>query len=73
MKTLRAHDNGPIDQIGQARLPLSFGLADDVEFISGQNLSMEASTPATDIVHILASKVLYIPVFTTMEWSSPDI
>ena len=28
--SLRARDNAPADQIGQARLPLSFGLADAV-------------------------------------------
>jgi len=70
---LRARDNGPADQIGQARLPLSFGLADAAQSVSGRNSSLEASNPATDVVHTLASKVLHIPLFTAMEWSSSDI
>ena len=36
---LQAHDNGPADQIDQIRLPLSFGLADTVQSISGRNSS----------------------------------
>ena len=69
----RARDNGLADQIGQARLPLSFGLADVVQYISGRNLSLEASNPLTDMMHILASKVLHTPLFTAMEWSSSGI
>ena len=34
---------------------------------------MKASNPATDMVHMLASKVLHTPLFTAMEWLSPDI
>ena len=39
MDNLQAHDNGPADQIDQIRLPLSFGLADTVQSISGRNSS----------------------------------
>ena len=70
---LRARDNGPADQIGQARLPLSFGLADAAQSVSGRNSSLEASNPVTDVLHTLASKVLHTPLFTAMEWSSSDI
>ena len=70
---LRAQNNGPADHIGQARLPLSFGLADVAQSVSGCNLSLEALNPATDMVHTLASKVLHTPLFTSMEWSSSDI
>ena len=34
---------------------------------------MDALDPATDVVHTLASKLLYIPLFTAMEWSSSAI
>jgi hypothetical protein len=35
MKSLRARDNGPADQIGQARLSLSLRLANAIQFVSG--------------------------------------
>ena len=73
METSWAMNNGPADHIGQVCLPLSFGLADVVQSISGQNSSMEASNLATDMMHTLASKVLHTSLFIVMEWSSPDI
>jgi hypothetical protein len=72
LDNLRARHNGPADQIGQARLSLSFGLADAVQSVSGRNSNLEASNPTTDVVHTLASKVLHTPLFTAMEWSSSD-
>ena len=66
---LRARDNGSKDQIGQARLPLSFGLVDAAQFISGRTLGLKALNPAIDVVHTLASKVLHILFFTAMDWS----
>jgi hypothetical protein len=62
MDILQTRDNGPADQIGQARLPLSFGLADATQSISGRNSSLEVSNPTTDVVHTLASKVLHTPL-----------
>ena len=70
---LRARDNGPIDQIGQARLPLFFGLADAIPSVNGHHLSLEASNPATNVMHTLASKVLHTPLFTAIEWSSSGV
>ena len=42
INNLRARDNGPADQISQARLPLSFGLVDAVQSVSGRTSSFEA-------------------------------
>ena len=70
MDSLRAQGHGFADQIGQARLSLSFGLADAVQSVNGCHSSLEASNPATDVVHTLTSKVLRIPLFTAMEWLS---
>ena len=70
---LRARDIGPADHIGQAHLPLPFGLADVVQYVSGCHSSLEASNPATDVVHTLASKMLYTPLFIAMQWSSCGI
>lgn len=50
-----------------------FGLGDVFQFISGQNLSIEASNAATDMVHTLVSKVLQTPLLTTMKWLSTGI
>ena len=69
--SLRARDNAPTDQIGQTRLPLFFGLADTVQSISGRHPN-KVPNSATVMAHKLASKVLHIPLFTTMEWSSPE-
>lgn len=73
MKSLRARNNGPKVQIGQIHLPLSFGLAHVVQSVNGRNLSIEASNSTTDMVHMLASKVLHTPLFTAMDWLSPSI
>ena len=73
VNSLGAQDNDPADQIGQVRLPLSFGLADAVQSVNGCHLSLKALNPATDVVHTLASKVLYTPLFAAMEWSSSGI
>ena len=72
MDSLRARDNGPADQIGQAHLPLFFGLGDAVQFVSGRNSSLQASNPTIDVVHNLAFEVLHTPLFTAMEWTSSD-
>ena len=70
--SLRAWNNAPADQIDQARLPLSFGLANAIQSVSGRHPSDEVLNLATDMVHTLASKMLYTPLFTTIEWSSPE-
>ena len=69
--SLRAPDNAHADQINQARLLLSFGLADTVESVSGRHPNNEVSNLATDVAHTLASKVLHTPLFMAMEWLSP--
>lgn len=55
MECLQARDNGFEDQIGQAQLPLSFELADVVQFVCGCNSNMEAMNLST--IMVLASKV----------------
>ena len=70
---LQARNIGPTDQIGQTRLPLSFGLANDVQSFKDRHSSLEALNPATDMVHTLASKVLHTPLFISMECLSSDI
>lgn len=71
VKSLRARDNGSADLIGGARLLLSFELVDAIQFFSGCNSSMEASNLMTDMMHMVASKVLHTPLFTAMDWSTP--
>ena len=67
MESLRAQNSGSADQIDQARLPLFFGLADVVHFVDSHNSHVNASDSVVDVVHTLASKVLYTPLFTVME------
>ena len=71
--SLRARDNGLADQIGQARLSLSFGLADVVQSVSGRHSSLEASNPVTDVVYIFGIQSIAHNFVTAMELSSPDI
>jgi hypothetical protein len=54
-------------------LPLSFGLADVDQSVSGRNSNVDASSSTTDMIHTLASKVLDTPLFTAIEWSSSNI
>ena len=70
MASLRAWDNAPADQIDHAQLPLSFGLVDAVQSVSGRHPNDEVPNSATDVAHTLASKVLHTPLFMEMEWSS---
>ena len=62
-----------MDQIGQARLPLSIGLADAAQSVGSYNPHVDALDPATDVVHTLASKLLHAPLFTAIEWLSSTI
>ena len=73
VENLRARNSGPADQIGQARLPLFFGLADALQSVSGCHSHVDASDSPTDVVHTVASKVLQTPLFTAMESSSSGI
>ena len=59
VESLRARNSSYADQIGQARLPLSFGLADAVQSLGSHNPHVDISDPATDVVHTLASKLLH--------------
>ena len=59
------------NQIGQARLPLSFGLADAVQTISGRYPN-EVPNSAINVAHTLASKVLHTPLFMAMDWLSTE-
>ena len=69
--SLRARDNALTDQIGQARLPLSFGLADVVQSVSGRHPN-EVPNSMIDVAQTLASKVLHTHLFTTIDWLSPE-
>ena len=60
----------PADHIGQARLPLSFGLADAIQSVSGCHPN-EVPNSTIDVVHTLASKVLHTHLFMAMDWSLP--
>lgn len=70
MNNAKARDNGLADQIGQAWLLLFFGLADAVESTSGWNLSTETSNSSTNVMYILAMKVLHIHLLAAMELSA---
>ena len=59
---LQTRDNAPADQIGQARLPLSFGLADAIQSVSGCYPN-EVPNLAIDMTHT--------PLFTAIDWSPP--
>ena len=73
VESLRAWNSGPTDQIGQASLPLSFGLADVVQSVSGRHSHINVLDLQTDMVLTLASKVLHTPLFTAIKWSTSDI
>ena len=47
-------------------------MADVVQSVSGRHPNDEVPYPVTDMMHTLASKVLHTPMFTVMEWSSPE-
>lgn len=70
VEILQARGNGLVNQIGQTQLPLSFGLANFIQFVNSCNSKMKASYLATYIMHTLASKVWHIFLFTMMELSS---
>jgi len=73
VESLRVWHSGSADQIGQTRLPLSFGFANVVQSVGNHNSYVDASDLTTNVVHTFASKVLYTPLFTAMEWSSSSI
>jgi hypothetical protein len=73
VESLQARNSDHADRIGQAHLPLPFGLADAAQSVGSHNTHVDTSDPATDMVHTLASKMLHTPLFMTMEWSSSAI
>lgn len=68
MESLRAQRLA--DQDGHT---LFFSLVDVVHSASGHNSSLKNLNLMTDVVHILASKMLYTFLFIAMEWSSSDV
>jgi hypothetical protein len=70
----RARHSGLSDQIGQARLPLSFGLADvgsaARSYIPAS--AQDGGTVVRDTAHTLAYKVLQMPIFSSVELLAPD-
>jgi len=70
----RTRHSGSPDHIGQARLPLSFGLAD---IASAPRPHVPAPAPdggvvARDSAHTLAYKVLQMPIFSSVDLLAPD-
>ena len=73
-ENMRARHSGLLDHIGQARLPLSFTLADAG---SAARPDMPASAHddtivARDLAHTLAHKVLQMPIFSGLDMMTPD-
>ena len=64
---------GPADNIGQSRLPLSFGLADVAPKQCDLQIPKEAETSMQeDRVKGLALKLLEIPLFSGVQLQCPD-
>ena len=70
----RTRHSGSPDHIGQARLPLSFGLADTASapqpHVSA--LARDEEPVARDSVHTLAHKVLQMPMFSSIDVLASD-
>ena len=71
----RTRHSGSLDHIGQARLPLSFGLA-DIASAPRRHVSVPApdgGTVARDSAHTLAYKVLQMPIFSSVDLLATDL
>lgn len=73
MESLRAQSSGTTDLIGQARLPLSFGLADAVQSLHVPIPTVDASSSSASVEHSLASRILHTPIFTTVDLMASDL
>lgn len=74
LDNLHARHSGTANQIGQAQLPLSFGLADAATagrcYVLAPTCNGEAISK--DLVHTLAYKVLQMPIFSSVELMTRD-
>ena len=68
-----ARHQGPADNIGQSRLPLTFGLADvATKLLHDQSPNEDKTSEEEDMVKKLALKVLEIPLFSGMQVQSSN-
>ena len=62
----RPRHAGPTDQVGQARLPLSFELVDTVVVGAKNPVSLrDGDSISKDVTHVLAYKILHMPIFSS--------
>ena len=65
---------GPADQIGQARLPLSFGLVDTTVVGAKNPVPLrDGDSISKDVTQALAYKILHMPIFSGSELMAPDL
>src|SRR6202022_3146441 len=64
---------GPADQVGQARLPLSFGLVDTTVVGAKNPVPLrDGDSISKDVTQTLAYKILHMPIFSGSELMAPD-
>ena len=64
---------GPTDQVGQARLPLSFGLVDTAVVGAKNPVPLrDGDSISKDVTHALAYKILQMSIFSGSELMAPD-
>ena len=69
----RPRHAGPTDQVGQARLPLSFELVDTAVVGAKNPVSLrDGDSISKDVTHVLAYKILHMPIFLSSELMAPD-
>ena len=64
---------GPTDQVGQARLPLSFGLVDTTVVGTKNPVPLrDGDSISKDVTQVLAYKIFHMPIFSSSELMTPD-
>jgi hypothetical protein len=64
---------GPADQVGQARLPLSFGLVDTTVVGAKNPVPLrDGDSISKDVTQALAYRILHMPIFMSSELMAPD-
>jgi hypothetical protein len=72
-EVLHPRHAGPTDQVGQARLPLSFGLVDTtVVGVKNPVPLRDGDSISKDVTQALAYKILHMPIFSGSELMAPD-
>ena len=65
---------GPTDQVGQVRLPVSFGLVDTTVVGAKNPVSLrDVDSISKDVTHALVYKILHMPIFSDSELMAPDL